>query len=266
MNRQLIVYENKVKCRKLAQCNASDMVSVGDRIKVEKDEGEVLSVLTVYDYDTQYVEMIQALSRSDSIPRVSELWKKISLSDEEKTELKAGDTVEWKGFKWIILDNDYNGGVFLLMKEPWKVAQFNDSYNVDWKKSTLRKDMVDNLLPILGEENLITHVTDLTCDNGDKTLGTCEDKVFILSCDEYRKYREYIPLFEDDMWTCTASWIDDNPDSPYAGYAISPRLVYYDGGVYGSRAINAYGAVPACICYPSILNLPRQRQEEKNDE
>lgn len=266
MNRQLIVYENKVKCRKLAQCNIDDIVNVGDHIKADQDDGDVISVLTVYDSDTQYVEMIQALSRSESIPWVSELWKKISLSNEEKTELKAGDTVEWKGFKWIILDIDYNGGIFLLMKEPWKVTQFNDSYNADWKKSTLRNDMVDNLLPILGEENLITHVTDLTCDNGDKTLGTCEDKVFILSCDEYRKYREYIPLFEDDMWTCTASWINDDPDSHDSGYAYYPRNVYYDGYVDGSYAFYAGGAVPACICYPSILNLPRQRQEEKTNE
>ncbi len=71
MNRQLIVYENKVKCRKLAQCNVSDMVSVGDRIKVEKDEGEVLSVLTVYDSDAEYVELIRSITKTDKIPWVS---------------------------------------------------------------------------------------------------------------------------------------------------------------------------------------------------
>ena len=266
MTKQLIVYENKIKCRKLAQCNIDNIVNIGDHIKADRDDGEVISVLTIYDSDTQYAEMIRALTRTDSIPWVSELWKKISLSGEERTELKAGDTVEWKGFKWIVLDDDYNGGVFLLMKEPWKVTQFNDSYNADWKKSTLRKDMVDSLLPILGEENLITHITDLTCDNGDKTLGTCEDKVFILSCDEYRKYREYIPLFDDDMWTCTAMWINNDPDSPNAGDAGDPRYVDFDGYVYSGYALYAHGAVPACICYPSILNLPRQRQEEKTDE
>lgn len=266
MNRQLIVYENKVKCRKLAQCNASDMVSVGDRIKVEKDEGEVLSVLTVYDSDAEYVELIRSVTKTDKIPWVSELWKRYSLGMGEINKLKAGDTGKWKDFDWIVLDPDYHGGVLLLMKEPWKVTPFNDTWNADWKSSTLRKDMIENLLPILGDENLIVHQTDLTCDNGDKTLGTCEDKVFILSCDEYRKYRDYIPLFDDGMWTCTASWVEDDPDSPYAGGASYPRRVGNGGIVNSYLAVNAAGAVPACICYPSILNLPRQRQEENADE
>ena len=47
---------------------------------------------------------------------------------------------------------------------------------------------------LLGEDNLIPHEVDMVADNGDDRYGTVTDRVFILSCDEYRKYRKHVPL------------------------------------------------------------------------
>ena len=52
----------------------------------------------------------------------------------------------------------------------------------------------NELLPVLGEDNLIPHEVDMVADNGDDRYGTVTDRVFILSCDEYRKYRKHVPL------------------------------------------------------------------------
>lgn len=37
----------------------------------------------------------------------------------------------------------------------------------------------------------------LVADNGDDRYGTVKDKAFILSCDEYRKYRKNVPLLPE---------------------------------------------------------------------
>ena len=166
-----------------------------------------------------------------------------------KVNLVAGETFTFKRRQWIILDPDHEGGVFAIMKTVWKDTPFNkDSNNADWSKSTLRKDMIENLLPKIGEENLLPHMTDMICDNGDDSLGKVEDKVFILSCDEYRKYRKYVPLFREWMWTCTPLYV-----SPNSGGALYPRLVYSDGSVSYGYAYYSYGAAPACIFNPTIF-------------
>ena len=41
-------------------------------------------------------------------------------------------------------------------------------------------------------DNLLLHTVDLVADNGDRAYGAVADLVFILTCDEYRKYRDYI--------------------------------------------------------------------------
>ena len=272
MSKQIIIYENKVKIRHLAQADNNDLIFVGDRVKVGNDEGEVLSVASYFDTDNELLRMLQTISKTEEIPFITEWWRKFKLStskEQVSSEIKPGDVIEFRGFNWIVLDPDYNGGVLVIMDEVWKDTPFNDTYDANWKTSTLRKDMIDNLLPILGEENLITHVTDMIADNGDKYLGTCEDKVFILSCDEYRKYRDYIPLFEECMWTCTPRYIDyreGKKGSPYSGYAYHPRYVNSDGSVNYDYAIPAYGAVPACVLNPSICNATRQRREDADNE
>ena len=164
-------------------------------------------------------------------------------------KLEAGMTFTFKGMQWIILDPDHEGGVFAIMKTVWKDTPFNSAENnADWSKSTLRQDIIKNLLPILGEKNLLPHMTDMVCDNGDDRLGKVEDKVFILSCDEYRKYRKYVPLFEEWMWTCTPWYV-----SPDSGNAHIPRNVGDGGHIYGYNAIYSCGAVPACIFNPIIF-------------
>lgn len=51
--------------------------------------------------------------------------------------------------------------------------------------------------------NLLPHIVDLVADNGDKLYGTMEEMVFLLTCDEYRKYRDVIPKYRRWIWTCT---------------------------------------------------------------
>lgn len=144
------------------------------------------------------------------------------MKNEKINVLSAGERFSFKGFDWITLGQTDDGGVLAIMADCWKEIPFDDKkkYSNNYATSTLRETLLKELLPVLGEENLLPHVVDLVADNGDDAYGTVTDKVFILSCDEYRKYRKFIPLLEEWSWTCTPWWID-----PYTGHGSSVRYL-----------------------------------------
>ena len=107
---------------------------------------------------------------------------------------------------------------------------------------------------MLGEDNLIPHEVDLVADNGDDRYGTVTDRVFILSCDEYRKYRKHVPLLPEWMWTCTPWYITDTGNGSYV------RGVSTDGSLSSNNANNSSGVAPACVFNPKNLKLHRQVQ------
>ena len=176
---------------------------------------------------------------------------------EEISVLSAGERFSFKGFDWITLGHTEDGGVLAIMDGCWKEIPFDNKrdYTNNYAKSTLRKTLLEELLPVLGEENLLPHVVDLVADNGDDSYGTVTDKVFILSCDEYRKYRKHIPLLDEWSWTCTPWWID-----PYSGSGNSVRSIYPAGTLICSTAHTSTGVAPACVFNPAHLKLRRQAQ------
>ena len=94
----------------------------------------------------------------------------------------------------------------------------------------------------------------MVADNGDDRYGTVTDRVFILSCDEYRKYRKHVPLLPEWMWTCTPWYISD------AGYSYNVRHVSGTGVLDYGNASHGSGVAPACVFNPKNLKLHRQVQ------
>jgi hypothetical protein len=92
----------------------------------------------------------------------------------------------------------------------------------------LRKTLNTEFLAKLNADDLLPFVSDLTADNGDTAYGDCTDKVGILSCDLYRKYRKYVPLFGEWMWTCTPWYCDDSGDAGRVRIVISDGAVDYN--------------------------------------
>jgi len=174
--------------------------------------------------------------------------------EERINVLSAGERFSYKGYDFICLDPDCEGGVLAIMAEAWtgEEMKFDAGNCNNYAVSSLRKKLLNDLLPELGEKNLLPHVVDLTADNGDDRYGTVTDKVFILSCDEYRKYRKHVPLLPEWMWTCTPWYIND------AGTGGIVRYVGSAGGLGGSGAGGSSGVAPACIFNPDNLKLRRQ--------
>lgn len=158
-------------------------------------------------------------------------------------KLKPGMKFKYKDIDFICLDI-INGNYLAITAKCWCIKRFNEKYEDgcnNWRKSTLRRFLNKDVLEEhFNTEHLMKQTSDLVADNGDKAYGTCEDYITLLTCDQYRKYRDYVPLFEECMWTLTP-WRCDT------GYANIVRSVHPAGAVYDITANYSGGLAPVCL-------------------
>ena len=166
-------------------------------------------------------------------------------------KLKPGMKFKYKGIDFICLDI-INGNYLAITAECWCEKRFNEENKDDcnnWEKSTLRRFLNEDVLEDhFNTEHLIKQTSDLVADNGDKAYGTCEDYITLLTCDQYRKYRDYVPLFEECMRTLT-------PWSCDTGYACYVCCVSPTGAIDYYLANRSLGLAPVCLFNSQALRV-----------
>ena len=165
-------------------------------------------------------------------------------------KLNIGEHFIYNGIEFICLDI-IDGNYLAMTAKPWAEIPFDVDNHNDWRKSSLRRVLNSEFLDLLDRDHLIKQTSDLIADNGDRAYGTSEDYVTILSCDQYRKYRDLVPLFDEWMWTLT-------PWTCNTSYSHGVRDVYTTGFVSTSGAYTSYGVAPACLFSSQNLKLCRQ--------
>lgn len=180
------------------------------------------------------------------------------------TTLHPGEHFMFKGFEWICLDpNHPDGGVLAIMAKPWqkdvkfcpsgKFIDEKGNWN-NYRTSNVRGILSDMANAVFDRKSLLSHTVDLVADNGDRSYGTVNDKVFLITCYEYRKYREFIPHYDSWVWTATP-WFCGYKDSDTGCGAAMVRAVDI-GGWFGCVGACLGGSVaPACIINTKSLNL-----------
>lgn len=179
------------------------------------------------------------------------------------TSLRPGEHFMFKNFEWVCLDPHHpDGGVMAIMAKPWqkdvkfcpsgKFIDEKGNWN-NYRTSNVRGVLSDMANAVFGGTCLLSHTVDLVADNGERSYGTVHDKVFLITCDEYRKYREFIPHYDDWIWTATP-WCCGDKDSG-TGYANYVRYVNTEGQLSVIKAYNSGAVAPACILNPEALNL-----------
>lgn len=160
---------------------------------------------------------------------------------------KPGERFTYNGMEFVVLGEEQGGILAVMAHELGEEMPYDaDNGKNDWRKSTLRKYLNGEFLEKFNRGDLLPFVSDLTSDDGMKDYGTSEDFIALLSCDLYRKYREFMPKYNTWVWTIT-------PWSCLPGYVYFERLVYPVGSLSYSSANNAYGVAPACIFNRSIF-------------
>lgn len=154
------------------------------------------------------------------------------------TKIKDGEHFTYKGIEFIRLGKE-QGGILCITAKIWKTLPFDKDGCNNFKKASICKALNNEFRPLLDDNDLLTYQMDLTADNGDKAYGSLCVHAGLLSADLYRKYRDYIPSYNDWVWLCTPWYC--------SGYAGNVRIVSTDGTLDYYYASNAYGVVPACI-------------------
>lgn len=188
------------------------------------------------------------------------------------TTLRPGEHFMFKNFEWVCLDpNHPDGGVLAIMAEPWgknvkfcpsdKFADKMGNWN-DYRTSNVRWVLSDMTNAVFEKKSLLSHTVDLVADNGDRAYGTVKDTVFILTCDEYRKYRDYIPHYDSWIWTATP-WYCGGKDFGHV------RCVSVGGKLRGDETFMSHAVAPACVLNSTSLNLRQSMsyvEEEASEE
>lgn len=173
---------------------------------------------------------------------------KSELKGEKFRSLEIGDTFELAGLTWKMLDRTDKGIVCLAERIK---DSFDFGTNNDWKESSIRKylnkEFYEKLVDEIGEDHVVTFERVLTSLDGQKEYGSCEDKVSIISLDEYRKYRELIPNEKYWWWTLTPDSTKCNNDTSWV-CIVSP-VGNFDCISYGSSR----GVRPFCILKSNIF-------------
>ena len=179
------------------------------------------------------------------------------------TTLRPGEHFMFKNFEWVCLDpNHQDGGVLAIMAKLWakdvkfcpsdKFSDEKGNWN-NYRTSNVRGILSDMANAVFGRESLLRHNVDLVADNGDRAYGTAQDFVFILTCDEYRKSRDYIPHYDSWIWTATPWYCGEKGSD--TGHAEYVRCVNANGKLYYDVAYRSYAVAPACVLNPEFLNL-----------
>lgn len=171
-----------------------------------------------------------------------------------KTNIKIAPSsvINYGGLDCIVLDVEQDK-ILVLAKESIGNMPFDEGNSNNFPKGTLCKYLNGEFIKKLKANGadtsaLIPTTIDLTSDDGLKDYGETTQKIFLLTCDMYRKYRSVIPNLDDWWWLATAYSTESN------GYAISARYVCSDGSLYYRNAYSgSIGVRPAFYLKSSIL-------------
>lgn len=153
--------------------------------------------------------------------------------------MKIGEKFNYNGIEFICLDV-IDGNYLAITAKVWQELPFDVDNHNNWKESSLRRVLNDEFLDKLNKKHLVKQTSDLIADNGDRKYGTSEDYVTILSCDQYRKYRDIVPHYPEWMWTLT-------PWSCFSGSGDCVRYVNPAGNVNVGYAGGSIGVAPVVL-------------------
>lgn len=167
--------------------------------------------------------------------------------------LTIGETFELAGVNWKIIDITTDG--YVCLSDSIGEMKFS-SENNDWRTSNLRKYLNEEFLKKIESEigagNLIEFERNLLSLDGQTEYGTCDDKVSLLTVDEYRKYRKLIPNTGDWFWLISP-W-----STPCNNFKNSVAVVAPSGNICSNDCDYGNCVRPFCI-FSSAIFEPEEK-------
>lgn len=171
-----------------------------------------------------------------------------------KTNIKIAPSsvISYGGLDCIVLDVEQDK-ILVLAKESIGNMPFDEGNSNNFPKGTLCKYLNGEFIKTLKANGadtsaLIPTTIDLTSDDGLKDYGETTQKIFLLTCDMYRKYRSIIPNLDDWWWLATAYSTESNGYAHYARNVCSAGSLGIDFAYIGRTGVR-----PAFYLKSSIL-------------
>lgn len=163
--------------------------------------------------------------------------------------LGIGDTFELADTTWKILDITSAG--YICLADSIEDMKFDSDSN-NWENSGLRSylngEFFEKMTAEIGLENIVPFERNLLSLDGQTEYGKCEDKVSLLTVDEYRKYRSLIPNTKDYWWWLVSPW-----STPCNDYKRTVTVVSSAGYFDYFNCNYDFGVRPVCIFLSSIF-------------
>lgn len=183
----------------------------------------------------------------ENLKKLNEAYEQLK---EKYQKPEIGKTIEVAGIKWLVLDK-FEKGYFAISEDFYgRDREFDYNCN-DWKSSDLRNELNTDLRKKieseLGTDSLVEFERNLLSLDGQTEYGTCRDYVSLISVDEYRTYRKFLPNRGKWWWTLTPNSTACNNDDTLV------RVVSPSGGIYYDYYRSSRGVRPVCIFSSSIF-------------
>lgn len=159
-------------------------------------------------------------------------------------DVKLGGKFKFGKIEFVKLDNAYGGCLCFATDALFKDRFDNDGKN-NWVTSTLRQKLTAVIGDYIDKEALVPFDRDLTPEEGMVDYGHCTDTVSLLTCDEYHKYKKFIPNSKKWYWLITAEGL-------VLSHIIS--YVHIDGSRFNFYAyFGINGVRPICVLKPNTI-------------
>lgn len=171
--------------------------------------------------------------------------------------LEPGNVFTYAKERFVVLEQT-SGGVFVLLEQSKKSIPFHegdDEPRNDYRKSTLHQYITGEWLQSLiangaDEADMLDFTVNLCETDGSKGYGTIETKAAPLTLSQYGRYKDIIPLNEDDWW-----WLVTPLVAPLPAHQQLPQRL--DRPHLGSAnyyyVTNSYGVRPALLLSSELL-------------
>lgn len=170
------------------------------------------------------------------------------IGDKTLGSVKPGDTVTIGEREYIVLGHE-KGATTIVAKDPTKAMIFGGDGN--YANSDVRKycigEFYEELCKAVGKHNIIPHTVNLVSDDGSHKGALIKDNVSILTCDLYRRYREFLPAIDFACWTATRVTTLDKD------YASDVCVARSNGILSLGDCGCSHGVRPYCILNSSVL-------------
>ena len=153
--------------------------------------------------------------------------------------IKDGEHFTYNGIEFVRLGKEQEG-ILCITAKIWKSLPFDKDSCNNFEDSFICNELNNGeFITLFNMQDICIQTVDLTADNGDKSYGKTNVYVGLLSADLYRKYRDYIPSYNDWVWLCTPWYCSGNVDVI--------RYVNTDGTLGSGGVRGANGVVPTVI-------------------